>query len=59
MLKRSLHFALLALMMAATSCGPSADELKADPNKDAEYKRNHRAEGYRKAQDSHLQSTVQ
>lgn len=59
MLKRSLPFALLALMMAATSCGPSADELKADPNKDAAYKRDHRAEGYRKAQNSQPQPAVQ
>ncbi len=53
MLKRSLHLALVALMMvAAPACsGPSADEKK-DPAVDAEYKRNHRAEGYREAQNS-------
>ena len=59
MLKRSLHFALVALTVAAASCaGPSSEDMK-DPNKDAEYKRSHRAEGYRKAQDSHPQQTAQ
>jgi hypothetical protein len=59
MLKRSLHVALVALTVVAAACsGPSEDERKNDPNVDAEYKRNHRAEGYRKAQDSHPQPTV-
>ena len=54
MLKRSLHLVLitLTLMVVAPACsGPSADEMK-DPNVDAEYKRNHRADGYREAQNS-------
>ena len=53
MLNRSLPLALIALtMLLAPACtGPSADEKK-DPNVDAEYKRTHRAEGYREAQNS-------
>lgn len=60
MLKRSLHLALIALtMVTAPACsGPSADEMK-DPNVDADYKRNHRAEGYRQAQSSQPTQTAQ
>lgn len=54
MLKRSLYLALIAFtMVAAPACsGPSADERKNDPNVDAEWKRDHRAETYREAQSS-------
>lgn len=60
MLKRSLHLVLIALTLVITpSCSsPSADEKK-DPNVDAEYKRNHRAEGYREAQNSQPTQTGQ
>ena len=60
MFKRSLPLALIALtMLLASACtGPSADEKK-DPNVDAEYKRTHRAEGYREAQNSHPTQTGQ
>ena len=53
MLKRTLTLALLALtVVVAPACsGPSADERK-DPNVDAEWKRNNRAQTYRDAQTS-------
>ena len=56
MLKRFAHFAFLAVCLSGAACtGSSSDEQK-DPNKDAEYKRSHRAEGYREAQSSQPQA---
>ena len=53
MLKRFAYLALLGITLVAPACSssPSSDDMK-DPNKDAEYKRNHRAAGYREAQSS-------
>ena len=60
MLKRSLSLALLALtMLLAPACtGPSVDDKK-DPNVDAEWKRTHRAQTYRDAQNSQPTQTAQ
>ncbi len=53
MLKRTLHLALIALtLVVAPACSSTSADDKKDPNVDAEYKRNHRAEGYREAQNS-------
>ncbi|WBA43327.1 hypothetical protein [Hymenobacter canadensis] len=51
-------FRLLFLLAASaplflTSCSQAPDAEK-DPNADAEYKRSHRAEGYREAQRSNV-----
>jgi hypothetical protein len=40
-----------AVLLLATACSQAPDAEK-DPNADAEYKRTHRAEGYREAQRS-------
>ena len=59
MLKRSLYLALTALtLVVAPACGPSADDRK-DPNVDAEWKRTHRAQTYRDAQNSQPTQTSQ
>lgn len=53
MLKRFAFLAMLGVTLMASACStsPSSDDMK-DPNKDAAYKRDHRAAGYREGQSS-------
>ena len=62
MMKRLTSFGiLLTILVSMAGCqhGSPSSEVEKDPAQDAEYKRTHRAEEYRRAQDSQVRQAGQ